>query len=633
MFKRNGIADLQDVLSEGREFLKSGVRAVAPSLLSEEPEKPYADSPNTKPGSPDGIKQHSPSAKPAPGVQHFQNTTNPGVYQRIQAEWKKISDPNTGFEYFCTNYVYINNQRHGYVHFKLYDYQKRAVNLLLNNKFVITKKFRQAGMSLLTGVYCLWYSLVNPRMQCMIISIGQRESSKYLQEGVREIYESLPQWVKGGLDDKGNPIKWLKKKAYKDSATEIWLPNRSKIRSIPSGKATGRGFTTKLLVIDEAAFIERIDDIWTAIYPTITNSDGQVFVVSTVNGVGGIGGWYYRTYRDAVEKANDFVVADMHFKEHPDYQDPAWEQQTFRQLGQRKWDQEVIGKFLASGSTFITSEHLEKMERWADEQPKPRMEMGGKLLVWKDYQEGHRYSIGADCATGGGLDNSCAQVFDLTSGEQAAEFRGKLPEDNFAAILAQLGYRYGTAVICPELNSTAGGAVIMSLNKEQKYKRVYTGEDGKYGWNTNVRTRNLMIAELESNLYADSWKIYSQRMIDELKTFIVTKTGKVEHDVNSHDDTIFAWLIATAPEVVRQAARATPKQPASVLLVQEGEDPDNIVSRPVYTPEVEKAELRKKRAATIAGTKHADFMEKIEHFQEVSGESDVLSWLMSGPAN
>ena len=529
------------------------------------------------------------------------------------------------------------------MHFDLYEYQKKAARLLQDERFVITKKFRQAGMSLLTGVYCLWYSLTHPRMQCMVISIGQRESTKYLNENCIEVWKSLPKWLKGGLNDKGLPIKWDREKAPKESATELWLPNRSKIRSIPSGKAGGRSFTTKILVIDEAAFIENIETIWAGIYPTIVSSKGSVFVVSTVNGVGGTGGWYYHKYKEALAGENDFKVAHMEYTDHPDYNNPEWAASVLRQLGQRRWDQEVLGKFLASGNTYITTEHIEKMEIEADAYKlinKGRLEHGGKLIIWKDFigatvdKEGnvkpaHRYAIGADCATAGGLDKSAFHVIDVTAGEQVAEFQGKLPEDKYAAILANTGYYYGTAMIAVEVNATAGGATLVSLDKIQKYKRIYHDPNtGKMGWTTTSRSRNTMIADLESGLYDDSWKIHGHRFIDELKTFIVTKTGRIEADSSSHDDLTMAWCISTAPDVIRAAQRATPKQPESVLLVREqsGEE-ENIISKPVYSAEVEKAAMKKKREDLLVGTKYGEFVEKMHDMNELAGE-DVLAWLL-----
>jgi hypothetical protein len=582
------------------------------------------ESPNRPPGDPGAMPQHAPGAMPAPNAFGKDATQS-----QVEAEWARVADPVHGFEFFCRKYVYINNQQHGYVHFKLYDYQKRAAKLLQNEKFVITRKFRQAGMSLLTGVYCLWYSLCNPRMQCMIISIGQRESSKYLQENVREIYEALPRFLRGGLDDKRRPIPYARTKAPKDSATEIRLPNNSKIRSIPSGKAGGRSFSTKLLVIDEAAFIERIEDIWGGIYSTISNTNGSVFVVSTVNGVGGVGGWYYQTYQGAVAGENSFSVASMDYTEHPDYNNPDWVQKTRSNIGERRWRQEVLGEFLASGNTFIDADKIAELETIIKAEPEPpRSELGGKLLVWKDYVPGHHYAIGADCATRGGLDFSTAQVVDTDAGEQVAEYRGKLAEDEFAKILAQLGYRYGTALIVPEMNAKAGGAVTTSLANVERYKRLYRQENGDVGWNTTVRTRDLLISQFEASFYAQEWKIHSLRLIEELKTFIVTKTGKVEHDHHSHDDLLFAFFIATTAEVTRKASKSVPRQPQSFTQVRE-ETQDGIVvtTRPVYSDADQKENLKKARAEIIAGTEIGEQKDRYDSINELAGE-DVLAWLL-----
>ena len=641
MFKRAGFGLLQDILGSGQEALKSLREGKGAEEATVAVEEAPTQSPNTPPGSPGSLKQHSPKPKPAPGALQFNNITNPTVYQRICEEWRKIADPETGFEYFCSTYVFISNQLHGYVNFNLYDYQKRTAKLLRENRFVISKKFRQAGFSLLSGVYALHYSLINPRYQSLIISITQRDSSKYLQE-IREVYEALPRWLKGGLNDKGQPIKWDRSKPPKDSATELWLPNKSKIRSIPSGRATGRGLSTKLLIIDEAAFIDKISDIWAAVFPTIVNTGGSVVVISTVNGVGN---WYYQRYQEALAGENDFKIAYMEYTEHPDYNNPEWAETVLRQLGQRKWDQEILGKFLASGNSYISHESIELMEKEADVYKKtspPQQEHGGKLLIWKEYvgptinQDGtikpaHKYSIGADCATGGGLDYSTFQVMDLTTGEQVAEFRGKIPEGKFAQILAHTGYRYGTAFIAVEINATAGGAVITSLKDVQKYKRIWTQENGTVGWQTTVRTRNTLVADLETSIYDNSWKLRGHRTIDELKTFIVTKTGKIEHDANAHDDLIFAFMIATNEKVIRIAQRATARQPSSIVLVlEEGDNEGNIISKPIYGPEKDAEDLRKKRADLMVGTKYGEFLDKMADINEIAGE-DVLKFLLQSP--
>lgn len=580
------------------------------------------------PGDPGTIQKHSPKAKRSPHAPRMPTgTRTPHVQQRIEAEWAKIADPVDGFSYFCRNYVWINNQRHGYVRFELYGYQDRISRTLQANRFVITKKFRQAGMSLLTGVYCLWYSLVHPKIQCLIVSIGLRESSKYLQENVREIYDAMPQWLKGGLNLKGKPINWKKPHPPKDAATEVVFPNGSKIRSIPSGKSVGRGFSTKVLVMDEAAFIEEAEKFFVGVYPTITNTHGSVFLVSTVNGVGN---WYYNTYKGAENGENEFVIAGMDYEEHPDYCDPEWAETTKKQLGPRGWRQEVLGEFLASGATFIDADSIIELEEKCVEPI--RKNWGGKLWIWEDYEPGHKYVIGADCATQGGLDYSTALVFNLNTGCQVAEFKGKVHEDLFARRLAEMGYMYGTALVAPEINAKPGGAVCTSLKGIQRYRRMFRQvKNGDPGWNTNVRTRNNMIAYMESSIYDgnDAWKIRSTRLVDEFKTFIVTKTGKVEHDKGCHDDLIFGFMIAIAPEVVRQAGRFKARQP---ILIKIGDDliGDGAfvgTTKPVYSEDDNKDQIREERSHLVSNFEYGRRYEAQERLNEHAGE-DMLKWLL-----
>lgn len=693
LFRRRSLGDLQDLLNGGRQTLND-LRSTNISVIEEEQdndkdddlaaevahddypsmmdgalpdpfdtkpktieekrraqeENPWSISPNRLHQNSDGtlrpgrMLQHHAAAKPNPTAPKFAGGGN--IRDRINSEWCRVADPVTGFEYFCENYVFINNQKHGYMKFALYGYQKRLVQTIRDNRFVITKKFRQAGASLLTGVYCLWFSLTHPRMQCMIVSIGLRESSKYLQENVREIYEALPQWLKGGLSKnpyivedgkevaldytKIEPIPYKSKKAPKDMATEMAFPNKSKIRSVPTGKAAGRGFTTKLLVIDEAAFIEKIDTFYTGAYPTINNSGGSVFVISTVNGTSGIGGWYYNIYKGAMENSNKYVVAEMSYTEHPDYNDPEWIEDTKAQLGERGWRQEVLGEFLASGNTYIDSDLISELE--AKCIPPRRVEMGGKLWIWEDYTPGHHYSIGADCATKGGLDNSTAEVIDIDTGQQVAEFRGKLAEGEFARVLAELGYRYGTCQITPEMNAKAGGAVTTSLADVQRYKRIYRQDNGDPGWNTTARTRDILVADLETVVYNGTYPIRSTRLIDELKTFIVTKRGKIEHDANAHDDLLFAWMISTTPEVIRAAKKVSHRGTAGIQTESDldHEDPTSIKVKPVYSSEQEKAEAKKKRSGIIDQiTAGSAYIQMQEDLTRQGAPEGTLEWLLS----
>ena len=74
----------------------------------------------------------------------------------------------------------------------------------------------------------------------------------------------------------------------------------------------------------------------------------------------------------------------------------------------------------------------------------------------------HKYVISADIARGDASDYSTFHVFDIMAAEQVAEYKGKLPPDQFAVVLAEAGKRYGNALVCPE-NNTYGYATVMKL--------------------------------------------------------------------------------------------------------------------------------------------------------------------------
>lgn len=71
-------------------------------------------------------------------------------------------------------------------------------------------------------------------------------------------------------------------------AAEITWPNGSRLIAIPANPDTARGYSANL-TLDEFAFHEQPDQIWRAIYPSITNplrGELRIRVVSTPNGIG-----------------------------------------------------------------------------------------------------------------------------------------------------------------------------------------------------------------------------------------------------------------------------------------------------------------------------------------------------------
>lgn len=76
--------------------------------------------------------------------------------------------------------------------------------------------------------------------------------------------------------------------------------------SLPSGNPAGlRGYTADVVIIDECAYIERPEDVFAAIAPTLTRDpDAQLIVASTPAGKAS---WFYKLYEEAAADKDWYV--------------------------------------------------------------------------------------------------------------------------------------------------------------------------------------------------------------------------------------------------------------------------------------------------------------------------------------
>jgi phage terminase large subunit-like protein len=228
----------------------------------------------------------------------------------------------------------------------------------------------------------------------------------------------------------------------------------------------------------------------------------------------------------------------------------------------------VLGRFTKlTGRNVFNVERLLKLqgkcqtnfERGDIENGKFDKNIKGKLVVFKPKKELGRgyYVIGADVAEGLDTgDYSCAQVLDRLTGEQVAVWHGHCSPENFADILVALGTYYNNAFIAPERNFHGFG-VVNRIRDHHKYKRLfcwydeqqktvkqgYTG-DKKYGWETNARTKSILVQNLASFLNDNHLKLNDFNTVDELITYIYQEDGSTGGMRGCFDDRVMALGIA-----------------------------------------------------------------------------------------
>ena len=462
------------------------------------------------------------------------------IKQIIKREYLRCaSDP----VYFMKKYCIIQHPQQGKIKFDLYDFQEKTLQEVIENRYSIVLKSRQLGISTLVAGYSLHTILFHNDKNILVIATS-KDTAKNLVTKVRVMYQNLPSWVKTKLEE--------------DNKLSLRFTNGSQIKAIASNESAGRSEALSLLILDEAAFIDKIDEIWTASQQTLATG-GNCVVISTPNGVGN---WFHKMWISAVDGDNKFNFIELPWHLHPD-RDQLWRNEQDRILGPTKAAQECDADFLSSGNSIVDP----KILQWYKENlVKDPLEKGGidqNLWVWDYPNYSKEYLVVADVARGDGSDFSAAQVFDVESLDQVAEYKGQLSTTDFGNFLIELSTKYNDALLVIE-NNNVGWATIQTIidreyknlfyqSKDLQYVDVehqlqsnrYTAQDRNMvpGFSTTIKTRPLIVAKMEEYIREKLVKINSARLIEELFVFIYNN-NKAEAMSGYNDDLVIAYAIA-----------------------------------------------------------------------------------------
>jgi len=449
-------------------------------------------------------------------------------------ELQELVKCRSDFAYFAKNYIKVMHPEHGLVPFELHPFQRdRVFPAFEKEKFLILRKFRQAGLSTLASIYSLWQVLFYTDRRVLMISITDRDS-KNLMAMISRAWDYLPDWMQCETTE--------------FSQHNIKLDTGSEIRC--GTPKMGRGYSANLIVIDEAAFIPNMEEVWKGIFPALSSAGekGKAFIISTVNG---LGNWYADKYHDAKDEKNDFVCLDLHYTEHPEYRKPDFIERMKSQLGPRGWDQEVLGIFLAGADTFVRPEIIQRLKDRIEADPhEPKRMYNDKLWIWRPPKEKRSYILCADVAEGlgGEHDYSAFHVLDLVTLEQVCEFcSNEVSTYEYAKIINEMGNYYNKAIVVVE-NNSLGVGVLERLYNDLDYENIHwsraSKRNVKMGFTMTNKNRPLVLNTFSNLVEEDHVKIRSSRVLHEIQTFEFNKrTRKAEARPGRHDDLIMAMAI------------------------------------------------------------------------------------------
>jgi hypothetical protein len=465
-------------------------------------------------------------------------TQKKSLKEIIAEEYKKCAlDPI----HFMKKYCMIQHPVRGKIPFQLFPFQEKTLTQFKDNRFNVVLKSRQTGISTLCAGFSLWKMIFNSDFNVLVIATKQ-EVAKNLVTKVRVMHDLLPTWLKGG--------------SMEDNKLSLRLQNGSQIKAIASSPDAGRSEALSLLIFDEAAFIDDIDEIWVSAQSTLSTG-GSCIALSTPNGVGN---WFHQTWIGAEESRNPFNTIRLHWTVHPE-RDQKWRDEQEKLLGVKKAAQECDCDFVSSGETVIEPELLMFYKETYIQDPIERGGFDGNLWKWEHADYSKSYMVVADVARGDGADYSTCHVIDIVNSTQVAEYKGKVDTKDFGNFLVALSTEYNDALLVVE-NANIGWATIQQvidrgyknlfyMSKDLKYIDVENQMSNRYraedrglvaGFSTTSKTRPLIISKLTDYFREKAVIVRSTRLIDELFTFIYMN-GRAEAMKGYNDDLVMAFSI------------------------------------------------------------------------------------------
>jgi hypothetical protein len=455
--------------------------------------------------------------------------------------------------YFIDNYCYIVTLDHGIQPFKLYDCQKKKIKLIHDNRKVILMEGRQQGKTTSAAAYILWYTLFQESKTVAVLA-NKASTAREIMARYQLMFEHLPDWMQQGIKT------WNK--------GDVELENGSIVFTAATTAAGIRGKSVNLLYIDEAAIIPNTvaDAFFTAVYPVISaGQTTKILITSTPLGYN----HFWKFWNDAVNKNNDFVPMFIPYSEIPG-RDEAWALEQKRQLGDLKYNQEVLCKFLGSSLTLINSDTIEYMSTCPTVHSKDGLDLYEypiKAQLDEDTEEligkPHSYVIVADTAKGVGGDYSAFVIIDIT--QMPYKLVGKFRDNKIApmlypSVIYKVARDYNMAYVLIEVNSSEQVAHIMHneleyenlifVNRDTKTGQAVTGGFGggktQLGVQTDKRVKRIGCFTFKSLVEEKKLLITDADTISEISTFIQVKDSYAADD-GYHDDLVmplvlFSWL-------------------------------------------------------------------------------------------
>ena len=515
---------------------------------------------------------------------------------KLLAQYEKretLRTYNEDFSAFASEQIKIitKDASQGFVPFQFNECQKRITEALSKQQRetgrvrAIILKARQQGISTYCAGRVFWKSYFSPHSRSVVMAHDSATS-----DALFNMSKNLIRNMEGDL----------KPKEITSNAKEIkiqspWYKDNDAVGSYrlytAGSPEAGRGTTPTIAHLSEIAFWQHDEKILAGLFQGISQAAGtEVILESTANGAQGE---FYRLWKGAVAGENEYLPIFLPWFITPEYRRQApdgmeltveeeklvenyaldkdqlyWRRLKVAEGGKLKFQQEYPATadeaFIVSGSNVFNVEKLNalvprpyvKRTEWDPSSKMLEDNREGNLFVY-DYPDWKEpYVIGADVALGVGQDYSSAVVMNKKYEVMAVYRNNRIDPSAWGELLFYLGRYYNNSLLAVESNSMGIATLqrldqmgYVNLYKQTKVANVSNEEGERLGFRTTSATKPAIIGNLKNLIENEDIMIPDSTMIEELKSYISTETGKTEAAPGCYDDTVIA--LAICAEVLR----------------------------------------------------------------------------------
>lgn len=449
----------------------------------------------------------------------------------------------------------------------------------------IVLKARQQGISTYCSGRVFWKSYFSPHSKSVILAHDSATSDALFTMSKNLIKNMQGEFTPTEQKSNAKEI-IIQSPAYRDKeATGSY-----RLYTAGSPEA-GRGTTPTIAHLSEVGFWQHDEKILAGLFQGISQAAGtEVILESTANGASGE---FYRLWKGAVAGENEYVPIFLPWFWTEEYRRTApdgmelsieeeklqdkydldldqlyWRRLKIAESGELKFKQEYPASaeeaFIVSGANVFSTEKLDKL---IPRSYLKRMQWDPHSKMFDDHREGsleiydypnhnESYVIAADVALGVGQDSSASVVLN-TNHEVVALYRNnRIDPSLYGEFLFYLGRYFNNSLLCVESNSM-GIATLQKLDsmdyvnlyRQTKIANVSNDDGTRLGFRTTSASKPAIIGNLKNLIDNEDVMVPSNIMIQELKEYIATDSGKTEAAPGCYDDTVIA--LAMACEVMR----------------------------------------------------------------------------------